>query len=102
MPTSLAHATRPATGTSLPPFARLPVLAVAAVVGVVHLVLSGFGGGYYFDELLMLMIGREHLDWGSADQPPLTPLLAALMDAIAPGSMIALRIPAVLAPPRPF
>ena len=97
MPTSLAHATRPATGTSLPPFARLPVLAVAAVVGVVHLVLSGFGGGYYFDELLMLMIGREHLDWGSADQPPLTPLLAALMDAIAPGSMIALRIPAVLA-----
>jgi 4-amino-4-deoxy-L-arabinose transferase-like glycosyltransferase len=45
----------------------------------------------------MLAIGRHHLDWGSADQPPLTPLLAALMDAIAPGSIVALRLPAVLA-----
>ncbi len=28
----------------------------------------------------MLAIGRYHLDWGSADQPPLAPALAALMD----------------------
>ena len=33
----------------------------------------------------MLAIGRNHLDWGSADQPPVNPLLAALMDTIAPG-----------------
>ncbi|MGH3911346.1 MAG: glycosyltransferase family 39 protein, partial [Pseudonocardiaceae bacterium] len=39
----------------------------------------------------------NHLDWGSADQPPLTPLLALLMDWIAPGSIVALRLPAVLA-----
>ena len=45
----------------------------------------------------MLAIGRHHLDWGSADQPPVAPLLAALMDAIAPGSIVALRLPAVLA-----
>ena len=44
----------------------------------------------------MLAIGRYHLDWGSADQPPLAPALAALMDAITEGSG-ALRLPAVLA-----
>lgn len=78
-------------------FARLPVLAIAGVVATAHLVAAGLGRGYWFDELLMLVIGRDHLDWGSADQPPLAPLLAALMDAIAPGSILALRVPAVLA-----
>jgi 4-amino-4-deoxy-L-arabinose transferase-like glycosyltransferase len=78
------------------PFARGPVLAIAAVVGAAQLAAS-VGGGYWFDEVYMLAIGRHHLDWGSADQPPLTPLLAALMDAIAPGSIVALRLPAVLA-----
>jgi hypothetical protein len=34
---------------------------------------------------------------GSADQPPLAPALAALMDTIAPGSLVALRLPTVLA-----
>ena len=78
------------------PFARLPVLTIAAVVGVAQLAAS-VGRGYWFDEVYMLAIGRHHLDWGSADQPPLTPLLAALMDAIAPGSIVVLRLPAVLA-----
>lgn len=45
----------------------------------------------------MLAIGRYHLDWGSADQPPIAPALAALMDTVAPGSLIALRLPAVVA-----
>ena len=45
----------------------------------------------------MPAIGRYHLDWGSADQPPLTPSVAALADTVAPGSLIALRLPAVLA-----
>jgi hypothetical protein len=78
------------------PFARLPVLTIAAVVGVAQLAAS-VGRGYWFDEVYMLAIGRHHLDWGSADQPPLTPLLAALMDGIAPGSTVVLRLPAVLA-----
>lgn len=45
----------------------------------------------------MLAIGRYHLDWGSADQPPAAPALAALMDAVAPGSHVALALPAALA-----
>ena len=45
----------------------------------------------------MLAIGRYHLDWGSADQPPIAPAVAALMDTIAPGSLFALRLPAVIA-----
>lgn len=79
------------------PFARGPVLAIAAVVAVAQAVAGFRGTSYWFDEVYMLAIGRHHLDWGSADQPPLTPLLAALMDAIAPGSIPALRLPAVLA-----
>jgi 4-amino-4-deoxy-L-arabinose transferase-like glycosyltransferase len=82
-------------------FASGPVLSIAAVVGATQLAASaGSGywfGTYWFDEVYMLAIGRHHLDWGSADQPPLTPLLAAMMDAIAPGSIVALRLPAVLA-----
>lgn len=88
---------RPATaGSVVSPFAKWAVLPIAAVVAVAHLV-AGFGGGYWFDEVYMLAIGRNHLDWGSVDQPPLTPLLAALMDWVAPGSIVALRLPAVLA-----
>jgi 4-amino-4-deoxy-L-arabinose transferase-like glycosyltransferase len=62
-----------------------------------HCAAAIFGPRYWFDEVYMLAIGRFHLDWGSADQPPLTPLLAAAMDAIAPDSTLALRLPAALA-----
>ncbi|HYH30840.1 MAG TPA: glycosyltransferase family 39 protein [Pseudonocardia sp.] len=89
-------ATRARPGAAVAPFARTPVLAVTAVVAVSQFAAS-LAAGYWFDEVYMLAIGRHHLDWGSADQPPLTPLLAALMDAIAPGSIVALRLPAVLA-----
>ncbi|OZM77713.1 glycosyl transferase family 39 [Pseudonocardia sp. MH-G8] len=93
---STGAATRARHAPPIAPFARGPVLAVTAVVAVAHLAAS-FGSGYWFDEVYMLAIGRNHLDWGSADQPPLTPLLAALADAVAPGSIVALRLPAVLA-----
>ncbi|MHA6617417.1 glycosyltransferase family 39 protein [Pseudonocardia sp. DLS-67] len=92
--TAEAAVTRPLPRTV--PFARGPVLSITAVVAITQLAAS-FGGGYWFDEVYMLAIGRNHLDWGSADQPPMAPLLAALMDAIAPGSIVALRLPAVLA-----
>ncbi|MGH3915136.1 MAG: glycosyltransferase family 39 protein, partial [Pseudonocardiaceae bacterium] len=93
--TAYDHSRPTGAGDAVPPFARWAVLPIAAVVGVAHLAVS-FGGGYWFDEAYMLAIGRNHLDWGSADQPPLTPLLAALMEWIAPGSIVALRLPAVL------
>ncbi|MDT7791595.1 MAG: hypothetical protein QOD59_1031 [Mycobacterium sp.] len=41
----------------------------------------------------MFAIGRRHLEWGSADQPPLAPAPAGLADGIAPGSLIELRLP---------
>jgi hypothetical protein len=84
-------------GRTVPPFAARGVLGIAGLVALLHCTAMAFGTGYWFDEVYMLAIGRHHLDWGSADQPPVAPALAALADAIAPGSMIALRLPAVLA-----
>ena len=89
--------TGPIPDRHIAPFAAGIVLSIAGLVAVLHCTASGFGGGYWFDEVYMLAIGRHHLDWGSADQPPLAPALAAVMDAIAPGSLVALRLPAVLA-----
>ena len=79
------------------PFATGVVLPIAGIVAVLHCAAGAFGGAYWFDEVYMLAIGRNHLDWGSADQPPMAPLLAHLMDGVASGSMIALRVPAALA-----
>ncbi|MVU77529.1 glycosyl transferase family 39 [Nocardia sp. ET3-3] len=45
----------------------------------------------------MLAIGRHHLAWGSADQPPLAPALTAVSDWLAPGSLLVLRVPVALA-----
>ncbi|MFK0246202.1 ArnT family glycosyltransferase [Amycolatopsis azurea] len=77
------------------PFARTPVLAVAGAMGAVLAATAG-RYGYFGDELYFLAAGR-HLDWGYADQPPLLPLLARLMDAFGADSPFVLRIPAMLA-----
>ncbi|WP_246170330.1 glycosyltransferase family 39 protein [Pseudonocardia hierapolitana] len=79
----------------LPAFSRGAVGAVAVAVGVVLTAVSG-QYGYFGDELYFVAAGH-HLDWGYADQPPLLPLIALLMDTIAPGSVAVLRIPATLA-----
>ncbi|MEJ2860381.1 glycosyltransferase family 39 protein [Actinomycetospora flava] len=76
--------------------ARWPVGTVAALVAAAHLAVA-WRPGWFFDEALMLAIGRDHLDWGSADQPPVAPLLAALMDLVAPGNVLVLRLPAIAA-----
>ncbi|WP_281182843.1 ArnT family glycosyltransferase [Nocardia miyunensis] len=81
---------------AVPAVAGWAVGAVAGVVGVVHLVCS-VRGGYWFDEAYMVAIGRYHLAWGSADQPPLAPALAGALDWLGPGSLVLLRLPAVLA-----
>ena len=77
-------------------FARGPVLVIAGLAGLALLLTSGrYAGG--FDELYFLVAGRDHLNWGYFDQPPLIPALAALMDWIAPDSLVALRLPMTLA-----
>ncbi|MGV9676544.1 ArnT family glycosyltransferase [Nocardia sp. NPDC003482] len=85
-----------ATTPEAPAFATRAVLAVAGVVGIAHLACS-IPRGYWFDEAYMLAIGRYHLAWGSADQPPLTPALAGVLGWLAPDSVVVLRLPAVLA-----
>jgi hypothetical protein len=85
------------TDRRIAPFATGPVVAVAVLVTVLHCATSTLGRGYWFDEVYVLAIGRYHLDWGSADQPPLAPALAALVDSVAPGFQLALALPASVA-----
>ncbi|MCA1229682.1 glycosyltransferase family 39 protein [Saccharopolyspora sp. 6M] len=73
-----------------------PIALIAGVVALAHLGVAAVPRRW-FDEDLVVAIGRHHLDWGAVDQPPLTPLLARLADAIAPGNPVVLAVPAVLA-----
>ena len=76
-------------------FALVPVLITAAV-GVAALLLTAGRYGYHRDELYFLECAK-HMAWGFVDQPPLTPAIARLAQAVAPGSLVALRvIPALI------
>lgn len=79
----------------LPELARAGVLTIAALLAVL---LTPFAGryGYHRDELYFIACG-QHLARGYPDQPPLVPAVARLMSAIAPGSVLVLRLPAVAA-----
>ncbi|WP_280437860.1 glycosyltransferase family 39 protein [Nocardia carnea] len=80
--------------SALPAFATAPVLGVAAVSALV-LLFSATRYGYFGDELYFLAAGRR-LSFGYADQGPVLPLLAWTMDSLAPGSLVALRLPAIV------
>src|SRR5918999_748577 len=71
-----------------------PAVPVAAVVAVVLVALAG-RYGYHRDELYFLAAG-ESLAWGYADQGPLTPFLARVMDELRPDSLTWLRVPSAL------
>ena len=90
--------TRAVTGAqprAVPRLSRAPVFAIAGAVGILLLALS-WRFGYFGDELYFLAAGRYHLSWGYADQPWLLPLLARGIDEIFPGSVVALRVLAML------
>jgi len=88
--------TRPAAEHwSVPELARRPILLVAAVVGVALLATS-WPYGYFGDELYFIAAGTHHPSWAYADQPWLVPLLAAAIDSVFPGSVVALRVPGLI------
>ncbi|WP_280219721.1 ArnT family glycosyltransferase [Nocardia neocaledoniensis] len=77
----------------LPSFAWREVSAVAGVAGALFLARLDryqIGG----DELYFVAAGHRP-SAGYADQGPLVPLLAGLADLLAPGSVVALRLPAL-------
>ncbi|RDI67156.1 ArnT family glycosyltransferase [Nocardia pseudobrasiliensis] len=87
-------ARQPDTSAALPPFARAGVAAVVVVAAIAMGVSIG-RYGFFGDELYFIAAGRR-LAESYADQGPLLPAIARLMDLIAPGSLVAQRIPSVL------
>jgi hypothetical protein len=73
---------------------RHPGWALALVALALHLYANG-AYGYFRDELYFIVCG-EHPAWGYVDQPPLIPLLAALLYHLFPGSLVMLRLPSAL------
>ena len=77
--------------------ARLAWGVGGIAVAVFVVLLAGASGyGPHRDELYFLAAG-DHLAWGYPDQGPLTPAVAAAMDAIGGGSLTALRLPSAFA-----
>jgi 4-amino-4-deoxy-L-arabinose transferase-like glycosyltransferase len=66
-----------------------PVWVLSGAVVVLLLALAS-RYGLHRDEMYFVAAGR-HLDWGFVDQPPLTPLLARLVDVL-PGDPTAFRL----------
>lgn len=86
--------TGPGTGPARPPLTRAVLVVAAAAVALLVEVAPHYGP--HRDELYFLAAGRR-LAWGYPDQPPLTPAIARLVDEIAPGSLVALRVVSAVA-----
>ncbi|KZM73050.1 ArnT family glycosyltransferase [Nocardia terpenica] len=76
------------------PYATVGVAVVAGVAAVALLLTIG-RYGFFGDELYFISAGRR-LTVGYADQGPAVPAIARLMDLLAPGSLVAQRLPGVL------
>lgn len=77
---------------------RPPLSRWVLVVALVQLAaLVGFSRryGYHGDEMYFIAAG-SHPAFGYPDQPPLVPLICAAMNAIAPHSLLMLRLPSAL------
>jgi hypothetical protein len=86
-PAPPAAADRPATAWA----------GLGAVSGALTVLLLATAGGYGFhrDELYFLRAGADPA-FGYVDQPPLTPLLAHVLDVVGHGSLVGLRVPSAL------
>ena len=70
-------------------------VVLASLASILILLLTAPRYGFHRDELYFVIAGRN-LDWGYVDQPPMTPLVARLVDVVIGVSPFALRVlPAV-------
>ena len=88
---------RTVEGTSERELAPLALwVGVIVAAQAVLLIATSTRYGYHRDEMYFIVSG-SHPEFGYPDQPPLVPLVSWLMNHLAPGSLLVLRLPSALA-----